>query len=129
VPLATLSDRAFSVAAPPQLPPLIHDERVTDTPAWDAWSSLTEAERNEVGRLAKRGKRHPDARVAAAAAGWANVILSKPEALRAERRTLPGRLFAALLLVVELFLSNSWDMDYARARDERRWARRVMAAR
>jgi hypothetical protein len=98
---------------------------VTDTPAWDAWAGLTDEQREEVGRLAEMGQRHPDPRVAAAAEGWARVVLDLADAEKAERRTVLG--FAAA--AIEFVTNSLWEMEWARSRDERRWARRVLAAR
>jgi hypothetical protein len=102
---------------------------MTDTPAWDAWAGLTDAERKEVGRLADMGQRHPDPRVAAAAEGWARVILEVAEAEKADRRTVGGFVFAAIEFFIE-FLTNSPGVDNRVSnRSARRWARRVLAAR
>jgi hypothetical protein len=90
------------------------------TPAWDAWSSLTDAEKKEVDRFARMGQRHPDPRVAAAADGWARVVLSGEPTVRGPWFARLGSAAFELLDFVSAPPGETWF--------ERRWARRVRAA-
>jgi hypothetical protein len=54
--------------------------RVDDDPAgraMAAWNALPAKQRREVDRQARRRRRHPDPRVAAVAAAWAEVIVAR----------------------------------------------------
>jgi hypothetical protein len=75
------------------------------------------------------GQRHPDPRVAAAAEGWAHVILEVVEAEKADRRTVGGFVLAAIEFFIEFFTNSAFENDWRSNRSERRWARRVLAAR
>lgn len=97
------------------------EERPDPTPAYTAWCTLTADEVRLVTELARHGKRHPDERVAEIASNWALILLgdeSKPS------RTGWGWLPGHLLLAVTLWYDDGWDGWL-----ERRWARRVLAAR
>ena len=102
---------------------------MTETPAWDAWSALNAEDQAEVTRLAKLGQRHPDPRVAAAAEGWAHVILDLAEEEKADRRSLVGILGSAVDVALTVFLDGGGDLQWAQNRDQRRWAKKVLAAR
>jgi hypothetical protein len=94
-------------------------------PRWTAWASLTEEERRAVGRLAKRGREHPDQRVAAAARGWAEVVVANDDSWREDRWW--RRVFAVPSL---LLLGDGGFMEWwVGRRVEQRWARRVLRAR
>lgn len=88
-------------------------------PAWAAWSSVTEADKAEVARLAKQGQPHPDRRVEQAACGWAEVLLGAAEVEHQDRWW--NRLFAPL---EPLFGLDDW----LERRADTRWARRVLRA-
>jgi hypothetical protein len=101
---------------------------VNETLAWDAWSGLTEAERTDVSRFAKLGRRHPDPRVAAAAEGWAQVVIEFAEVRGADGRTLLGVAGALAGLALSLVDNGNADLQWVRNRGDLRWARRVLAA-
>jgi hypothetical protein len=97
------------------------EEGADPTPAYTAWCSLTADEVRQISELARQGRRHPDERVAEIASNWALVLLgdqNKPR--RAGWGWLPGH----LLLAASLFYDDGW-LDWL----DRRWARRVLAAR
>ena len=89
-----------------------------------AWSALTEQQRQEVTRLAKQGHRHPNPAVAAAAEGWAEVLLHDTDLQREHRWWWRALGIPAFILLVETGLSGWFER-----RADRRWATRVLAAR
>ena len=95
-----------------------------DFPAWTAWSSLTHEERLAVGQLAKRGRQHPDERVASAACGWAEVVVANDDYWKEDRWW--RRAFAVPSL---LLLGDGGLTEWIEHRAEQRWARRVLRAR
>lgn len=96
------------------------------TPAWTAWSALDERTRDEVSRLARAGVRHPNDAVAAAARGWADVLLGSAENDHAERWWRRGFVVVAVLLTAWWAPMVFPDGDSVRA--EKAWALRVIAA-
>jgi hypothetical protein len=92
---------------------------------WDRWSAVPMPERRRVGRLARRGQRHPDPAVAAAADCWAQVLLD------ANDRSDEPRLLRWVFNLVDWANAIWWVFtpDSVTQRSERRWASRVLDAR
>ena len=93
-------------------------------PAWTAWSGLTDEERRAVERLAKRGRQHPDQRVAEAARAWAEVLVVDEDFWKEDRWW--RRVFSLPDL---LLWGDGGFTDWLEHRSEQRWARRVLRAR
>lgn len=108
--------------------PLTDDGWVSEPSAWDEWSSLSAQERVEVARLSRKGKRHPDPRVAASAERWARVILDSAEVDKADRFTPAGIFGGVVAAAIAVFAALWPDDQFGREWAERRWARRVLAA-
>lgn len=91
--------------------------------AWTAWTAVSDEERQEVARLARQGREHPDERVAAAARGWAEVLLVDDVHWREDRWwrrffVIPGF----------LYLAEVGFTEWLEHRAEQAWARRVLRA-
>lgn len=93
-------------------------------PSLAAWSALSQQQRLDVTRLAKRGRRHPDPAVAQAAHAWAEVLLVDV-AVQHEERWLR----CATWLPSFLTALDSGILDWLERRADRRWAQRVVVAR
>jgi hypothetical protein len=94
-----------------------------DSP-WERWAAVPADQRKQVDRMSRRGHRHPDPNVAAAAEGWARVIIDSYDV----DHSGGGRAFswvvhgiALLTPFGDLFGDGEWL--------ERRWARKVLRAR
>ncbi len=79
------------------------------------WIGLTEAQRREVRRAARRGQSHPDPAIAKAARDWAREVLAP--------RRPSGRVWDIFLTLVADPCGGSLGMLFA----ERRVARRILA--
>ena len=93
---------------------------------WRAWEKLGPAVQDEVTELSMRGRRHPDRQVASVAEAWAAAILKAdaPSTARVAERLL-GLGLRALDAISGVFDGSGSSAD---EREERDWARRVLAA-
>ena len=92
-------------------------------PAWSAWTTVSDEERKAVSRFASQGREHPDERVAAAARGWAKVLLVDDDSWHEDRWWRRVLAVPGFLAVGEIGFT-----EWLEHRAEERWARRVLRA-
>lgn len=88
------------------------------------WDHVDQGERKLVGRLARHGRVHPDAQIAAAAVEHANSLNGADALWRKERW---HRRFIRILDINTLFFDTGFG-DWLEDRADRRWAKRVLEA-